>query len=259
MLREIVARQDWQTQGITAVNRLPAHTPLSSWRSEGEARMGGLSPSRLLLDGEWQFSWFEAPERVPEQWLVEDLPDACPIKVPGNWQLAAAYPGARPVTDVPIYTNIKYPFPCDPPRVPAENPTGCYSREFTVAADWLAEGQTRIIFDGVDSAFHLFCNGRWVGYSQDSRLPAEFDLTPFLQAGANRLAVLVLRWSDGSYLEDQDMWRMSGIFRSVSLLHKPTRHLMDIRVTPELDACYRDARLKVEGQRGRSVGGGQPL
>ena len=172
MLREIVARQDWQTQGITAVNRLPAHTPLSSWRSEGEARMGGLSPSRLLLDGEWQFSWFEAPERVPEQWLVEDLPDACPIKVPGNWQLAAAYPGARPVTDVPIYTNIKYPFPCDPPRVPAENPTGCYSREFTVAADWLAEGQTRIIFDGVDSAFHLFCNGRWVGYSQDSRLPA---------------------------------------------------------------------------------------
>ena len=106
MLREIVARQDWQTQGITAVNRLPAHTPLSSWRSEGEARIGGLSPSRLLLDGEWQFSWFEAPERVPEQWLVEDLPDACPIKVPGNWQLGAAYPGARPVTDVPIYTNI---------------------------------------------------------------------------------------------------------------------------------------------------------
>ncbi|MCR3939482.1 MULTISPECIES: beta-galactosidase [Aeromonas] len=254
MLREIVARQDWQTQGITAVNRLPAHTPLSSWRSEGEARMGGLSPSRLLLDGEWQFSWFEAPERVPEQWLVEDLPDACPIKVPGNWQLAAAYPGARPVTDVPIYTNIKYPFPCDPPRVPAENPTGCYSREFTVAADWLAEGQTRIIFDGVDSAFHLFCNGRWVGYSQDSRLPAEFDLTPFLQAGANRLAVLVLRWSDGSYLEDQDMWRMSGIFRSVSLLHKPARHLMDIRVTPELDACYRDARLKVELQAANGAG-----
>ncbi|MFQ2100428.1 beta-galactosidase [Aeromonas sanarellii] len=248
MLREIVARQDWQTQVITSVNRLPTHTPLSSWRSEAEARAGLSSPSRMLLDGEWRFSFFGAPEQVPERWVNEDLPDATAIRVPGNWQLDAAYPGLRPATDVPIYTNIKYPFPCDPPRVPAENPTGCYSREFALPTDWLAGGQTRVIFDGVDSAFHLFCNGRWVGYSQDSRLPAEFDLSPFLQAGANRLAALVLRWSDGSYLEDQDMWRMSGIFRSVSLLHKPARHLMDIRVTPELDACYRDARLKVDLQ-----------
>lgn len=254
MLREIVARQDWQTQAITAVNRLPAHTPLFSWRSEAAARDDLASPSRTLLDGEWCFSFFAAPELVPEHWLVEDLPDACAIKVPGNWQLDATYPGLRPATDVPIYTNIKYPFLCDPPRVPAENPTGCYSREFSVPADWLASGQTRIIFDGVDSAFHLFCNGRWVGYSQDSRLPAEFDLTPFLQAGDNRLAVLVLRWSDGSYLEDQDMWRMSGIFRSVSLLHKPARHLMDIRVTPELDACYRDARLKIALQVANGTG-----
>lgn len=254
MLREIVARQDWQTQAITAVNRLPAHTPLFSWRSEAAARDDLASPSRTLLDGEWRFSFFEAPELVPEHWLVEDLPDACAIKVPGNWQLDAAYPGLRLATDVPIYTNIKYPFPCDPPRVPAENPTGCYSREFSVPADWLASGQTRIIFDGVDSAFHLFCNGRWVGYSQDSRLPAEFDLTSFLCGGDNRLAVLVLRWSDGSYLEDQDMWRMSGIFRSVSLLHKPVRHLMDIRVTPELDACYRDGRLKIALQAANGAG-----
>lgn len=254
MLREIVARQDWQTQVITSVNRLPTHTPLSSWRSEAEARAGLSSPSRMLLDGEWRFSFFGAPEQVPERWVNEDMPDATDIRVPGNWQLDAAYPGLRPATDVPIYTNIKYPFPCDPPRVPAENPTGCYSREFALPADWLAGGQTRVIFDGVDSAFHLFCNGRWVGYSQDSRLPAEFDLSPFLQAGANRLAALVLRWSDGSYLEDQDMWRMSGIFRSVSLLHKPARHLMDIRVTPELDACYRDARLKVDLQVNEGCG-----
>ncbi|MFM5213860.1 beta-galactosidase [Aeromonas hydrophila] len=254
MLREIVARQDWQTQAITAVNRLSAHTPLFSWRSEAAARDDLASPSRTLLDGEWRFSFFAAPELVPEHWLVKDLPDACAIKVPGNWQLDAAYPGLRPATDVPIYTNIKYPFPCDPPRVPADNPTGCYSRDFSVPADWLASGQTRIIFDGVDSAFHLFCNGRWVGYSQDSRLPAEFDLTSFLCGGDNRLAVLVLRWSDGSYLEDQDMWRMSGIFRSVSLLHKPVRHLMDIRVTPELDACYRDGRLKIALQAANGAG-----
>ncbi|MDM5141383.1 beta-galactosidase [Aeromonas bestiarum] len=254
MLREIVARQDWQTQAITSVNRLSAHTPLFSWRSEADARADLASPSRLLLDGEWRFSFFEAPERVPDGWLTQDLPQACAIRVPGNWQLDAAYPASRPLTDGPIYTNIKYPFPCDPPRVPAANPTGCYSREFSVPADWLAGGQTRIIFDGVDSAFYLFCNGRWVGYSQDSRLPAEFDLSPFLQAGGNRLAVLVLRWSDGSYLEDQDMWRLSGIFRSVTLLHKPDRHLMDIRVTPELDACYRDARLKIELQAANAAG-----
>ena len=246
MLREILARQDWQTQAITAVNRLPAHTPLSSWRSEADARAGTPSPSRLLLDGDWQFSFFEAPEQVPADWIEQDLADATTVRVPGNWQLQGL--------DRPIYTNIKYPFPCDPPRVPAENPTGCYSREFELPAHWLASGQTRIIFDGVDSAFHLFCNGRWVGYSQDSRLPAEFDLTPFLQAGPNRLAALVLRWSDGSYLEDQDMWRLSGIFRSVSLLHKPVRQLMDVRLTPVLDACYRDARLKLDVQVNAGAG-----
>lgn len=254
MLREILARQDWQTQAITSVNRLAAHTPLSSWRTEAAARAGLASSSRLLLDGDWQFSFFEAPELVPDAWLEQDLPGATSIRVPGNWQLDAAYPAARPLTDGPIYTNIKYPFPCDPPRVPALNPTGCYSREFGVSADWLESGQTRIAFDGVDSAFHLFCNGRWVGYSQDSRLPAEFDLTPFLQAGTNRLAALVLRWSDGSYLEDQDMWRMSGIFRSVHLLHKPARQLLDVRVTPQLDACYRDARLRVALQVNAGAG-----
>ena len=229
MLREIVARQDWQTQAITSVNRLPAHTPLFSWRSETDARAGLPSPSRILLDGDWRFSFFGAPELVPEEWLNEDLPDSTLIRVPGNWQLQGF--------DRPIYTNIKYPFPCDPPRVPAENPTGCYSREFELSADWLTSGQTRLIVDGVDSAFHPFCDGRGVGYSQDSRLPAEFDLGDFLQAGTNRLAVLVLRWSDGSYLEDQDMWRMSGIFRSVSLLHKPERRLLYLRLTPVLDAC----------------------
>ena len=144
MLREIVARQDWQTQAITSVNRLPTHTPLSSWRSEAEARAGLPSPSRMLLDGEWRFSFFGAPEQVPERWGNEDLPDATAIRVPGNWQLDAVYPGLRPATDVPIYTNIKYPFPCDPPRVPAENPTGCYSREFALPTDWLAGGQWEV-------------------------------------------------------------------------------------------------------------------
>lgn len=237
-LAQCLARRDWQNPAVTSLHRLPAHTPQRSWRNIEAARQEQSSPSLVSLNGEWQFSYFSAPERVPESWLQADLTDSQPIPVPANWQMQGY--------DIPIYTNIKYPFPCTPPFVPEENPTGCYSTTFTVDAAWLASGQTRVIFDGVNSAFYLWCNGQWVGYSQDSRLPAEFDLTPYLQAGPNRLAVLVLRWSDGNYLEDQDMWRMSGIFRDVSLLHKPDTRLANILVRPELDACYRDAQLHLQ-------------
>ncbi|RTF05205.1 beta-galactosidase, partial [Serratia marcescens] len=178
-----------------------------------------------------------------EGWLQQDLPDAAPLAVPGNWQLAGY--------DAPIYTNVRYPFPVDPPRVPEDNPTGCYSRTFSVDPAWLAAGQTRVIFDGVNSAFYLWCNGHWVGYSQDSRLPAEFDLSPWLQPGENRLAVMVLRWCDGSYLEDQDMWRMSGIFRDVSLLHKPAAHLSDVRITTPLHDRFTRGELVVTARASR--------
>nr|WP_255306839.1 glycoside hydrolase family 2 TIM barrel-domain containing protein [Gilliamella apicola] len=142
---------------------------------------------------------------------------------------------------MPVYTNIRYPFPYNPPYVPDENPTGCYSRYFSVT-----KGDTRIIFDGVSSAFHLWCNGQWVDYSQDSRISAEFDLTPFLKVGKNRIAVLVLKWCDGNYLEDQDMWRLSGIFRNVSLLNKPKSHLSDIHIDTLLDDCYQNATLSLQ-------------
>ena len=140
--------------------------------------------------------------------------------------------------DAPIYTNVTYPIPVNPPYVPHENATGCYSLTFTISEAERRDGQTRIIFDGVNSAFHLWCNGRWVGYGQDSRLPSEFDLSEFLVSGENRLAVMVLRWSDGSYLEDQDMWRMSGIFRDVSLLNKPVTQISDLRITTHLNEDF---------------------
>ncbi len=237
-LAQCLARRDWENPAVTSLNRLAAHTPQSSWRDPEAARLGQPSASVISLNGDWQFSYFAAPEQVPEAWLQADLPGSQPIPVPSNWQMHGY--------DIPIYTNIKYPFPCTPPFVPAENPTGCYSTTFDVSAEWLSSGQTRVIFDGVNSAFYLWCNGHWVGYSQDSRLPAEFDLTPYLQAGSNRLAALVLRWSDGNYLEDQDMWRMSGIFRDVSLLHKPATRLANVLARPELDACYRDAQLHLQ-------------
>ena len=234
---QILAREDWQNQTITHLNRLPAHPTFASWRDTDAARKNQPSAFRRRLDGQWQLSWARSPFDVDARWLEDDLPDSRSTPVPSNWQMQGY--------DAPIYTNVRYPIDTTPPRVPQENPTGCYSLTFRVDESWRADGQTQIIFDGVNSAFHLWCNGEWVGYSQDSRLPAAFDLSPYLQPGDNRICVMVMRWSAGTWLEDQDMWRMSGIFRSVWLLNKPTLHLCDVQLTPQLDALYRDAELLV--------------
>ncbi|EKN4693012.1 beta-galactosidase [Yersinia ruckeri] len=236
-LATVLARRDWENSGITQYNRLDTHPPFQSWRDINQARNDMASSRLRTLNGNWNFSYFSQPEAVPSSWVANDLPDAALLPVPANWQLFGY--------DCPIYTNVQYPIPVNPPYVPTENPTGCYSTEFTLSPDWHASGQTRIIFDGVSSAFYLWCNGQWVGYSQDSRLPAEFDLTPYLNSGKNRLAVMVLRWSDGSYLEDQDMWRMSGIFRDVTLLHKPDIHLRDIHIQTLLSPGFHSAELTV--------------
>ncbi|SHL12212.1 tryptophan synthase, alpha chain [Paraburkholderia terricola] len=236
----VLQRRDWENPGVTQLNRLAAHPPFASWRNSEEARTDRPSQQLRSLNGEWRFAWFPAPEAVPESWLECDLPEADTVVVPSNWQMHGY--------DAPIYTNVTYPITVNPPFVPTENPTGCYSLTFNVDESWLQEGQTRIIFDGVNSAFHLWCNGRWVGYGQDSRLPSEFDLSAFLRAGENRLAVMVLRWSDGSYLEDQDMWRMSGIFRDVSLLHKPTTQISDFHVATRFNDDFSRAVLEAEVQ-----------
>ncbi len=237
ILSTLLARRDWENPGVTQWNRLPAHVPLSGWRDEQTAREEGDSSSIRSLNGDWQFSFFAAPEQVPDSWTQEDCADAVVMPVPSNWQMQGF--------DTPIYTNVTYPIAVNPPFVPAENPTGCYSLTFDMDASWLESGQTRLVFEGVNSAFYLWCNGQWVGYSQDSRLPAEFDVSSFLRVGSNRLAVMVLRWCDGSYLEDQDMWRMSGIFRDVTLLHKPDTHITDYHVVTELNADYDRAQLQL--------------
>ncbi len=244
-LAAVLARRDWETPGVTQRNRMAAHPPFCSWRCVEGAQRNERSDRLVSLNGDWQFCWFPSPESVPESWLQADLPDADTVPVPSNWQMLGY--------DAPIYTNVTYPIPVNPPYVPGENATGCYSLTFCVDDKWLAEGQTRVIFDGVNSAFHLWCNGHWVGYGQDSRLPSDFDLTAYLQAGENRLAVLVLRWSDGTYLEDQDMWRMSGIFRDVSLLHKPSLQIADFHLNTHLNSEYNRARLEAEVRIGGYV------
>ncbi len=151
----VLAREDWQNQSITHLNRLPAHPVFASWRDELAARDNLPSSRRRQLDGEWQFSYARSPFAVDAQWLTQDLPDCRGTPVPSNWQMEGY--------DAPIYTNVRYPIDTTPPRVPEDNPTGCYSLHFTVEDTWRENGQTQIIFDGVNSAFHLWCNGVWVG------------------------------------------------------------------------------------------------
>ena len=236
---DILVRRDWENPLVTSAHRLTAHSPLFAFTDATQALAGQESPNRRSLNGPWDFALYDRPEAVNPDFLTEASrpADAVTIEVPSNWQCRGF--------DRPIYTNVQYPFEVDPPRVPADNPTGCYATTFSLT-DKDLDRDIRVCFDGVNSAFHLWCNGVWVGYSQDSRLPAEFDLTSHVHSGDNRLAVMVLRWSDGSYLEDQDMWWLSGIFRDVGLLLKPKRAIEDVVVRTELDAAYRDADLVVQ-------------
>ncbi|MGL5431118.1 MAG: beta-galactosidase [Vibrio sp.] len=233
----ILQRRDWENPQSVNINCLKAHSPLSSFREIEHAR-DGIHSQRKSLNGKWRFKLFDAPEQVDGEFIDTQFNDTGwdNISVPSNWQLQGY--------DKPIYANVKYPFEVTPPLVPSDNPTGCYRTKVSLSEDDLANTQ-RIIFDGVNSAFHLWCNGAWVGYSQDSRLPSEFNLDSYLEVGENTLAVMVIRWSDGSYLEDQDMWWLSGIFRDVTLLSKPQSCIEDVFITPDLDACYRDGSLSI--------------
>ena len=238
VVAQVVAQKDWQNPVVFQRNRVNGHSPLNGFVTQDDAKQN-VNAQKQSLNGEWEFRLYPQPEAVDEDLLSEELSEAAnwqPITVPSNWQMQGF--------DKPIYCNVKYPFPVNPPEVPSDNPTGCYRTTFSVTENALQQ-RNHIVFEGVNSAFHLWCNGEYVGYSQDSRLPAEFNLTSFLKAGENRLAVMVIRWSDGSYLEDQDMWWLSGIFRDVVLVTKPQHDIQDVFATPKLDACYRDGSLDV--------------
>ena len=233
----ILQRRDWENPQSVNIHCLKAHSPLASFRSLSDAQRNQC-PQRISLNGQWKFQLFSAPETINGEFIHPDFDDTqwSEITVPSNWQLQGY--------DTPIYANVKYPFEVNPPYVPVDNPTGCYRTTLALTEFDLTQTQ-RIIFDGVNSAFHLWCNGIWIGYSQDSRLPSEFDLTEYLHLGENTLSVMVIRWSDGSYLEDQDMWWLSGVFRDVTLLSKPKQCIEDVFITPDLDACYRDGHLSI--------------
>ncbi|MCU1598239.1 MAG: Beta-galactosidase, partial [Glaciihabitans sp.] len=190
---------------------------------------------QLSLDGSWRFSW------SPDAQAPTDPTDRGEtwgeLPVPAHWQLNGF--------GSPIYTNVQYPFPVDPPLVPEQNPTGNYRTTFEVPASW-SGGRTLLRFDGVDSWFELWLNGKVVGTSSGSRLTVEFDVTDFLRAGSNLIAVRVHQWSFASYIEDQDQWWLSGIFRSVALLHRPDGGIDDVFAHADFDRATGRGSLRVD-------------
>jgi len=245
-------KSDWEDQHVLHRNRLPARARFTAYPDEAAARRGASSPWELSLNGLWRFHYAPSPAEAPPDAAAEDCDDAGwdSIPVPGNWQM---YGYGRP-----HYTNVRYPFPIDPPRVPSQNPTGSYRRSFHLPAGW-PERRLILRFDGVDSAFEVYLNGRYAGFSKGSRNPAEFDVTEHARAGENLLAVRVYQWSDGSYLEDQDMWWLSGIFRDVTLIAEPPAAFWDLAVDPGLHADTRAATLGVRATVRRDTGQAGPL
>lgn len=199
----------------------------------------GSSPYFSLLNGRWSFKYVEHPAYIPEDFYREDFEENSwdTIPVPSNWQMHGY--------DSHNYTNIEYPYPLDPPFVPDKNPAGLYRHWFDIPDAW--NGRRVIIsFGGVNSSFTLWINGKRIGYGQCSHMPFEFDITDFVNLGANLLAVRVNKWSATSYLEDQDFWRLSGIFREVYVYSIPQIHISDAFVKTKLDESYNDALYSIE-------------
>jgi beta-galactosidase len=234
---------DWENPQMIGRNKEAARATAIPF-ADLEAALSGdpeLSPWYASLNGSWSFNWSPNPAERPVGFFdpAFDVSAWDEIPVPANWQLHGH--------GYPIYTNVRYPWgEPDPPRVPYDfNPVGSYRRTFTVPEDWNPR-QVYLHFAGVSSAFYLWVNGHEVGYSQGSRTPAEFDITDYLRPGENMLAAEVYRYTDGSYLECQDFWRISGIFRDVFLYTLDDLHIRDFQVHTDLDENYRDAELGIE-------------
>lgn len=192
------------------------------------------------LCGEWDFKWLPSVDAITDLSAeFSSLPDKIPV--PGCWQmqLGRGY-------DVPQYTNVSYPFPCDPPYLPDDIPCGLYRRTFTLCREQIDGKRTYINFEGVDSCFYLYVNGTFAAYSQVSHGTSEIDLTSLLRVGGNEICLVVVKWCEGSYLEDQDKFRLSGIFREVYLLFRDEEHIRDVFLRPTLSDDCRDGTLRIE-------------
>ncbi|PQJ80631.1 glycoside hydrolase family 2 TIM barrel-domain containing protein [Polaribacter porphyrae] len=234
-------QNDWENPKVNQINRLEAHTTFYSYESKSLAinNQREKSDNFKLLNGDWKFHWVAKPADAIDRFQKNDYNSSNwkTIDVPSNWEMRGY--------GIPIYTNSTYPFFSDFPFINHnDNPVGHYIKTFTIDDPWI-EKDVILHFGGVSSAFYVWINGEFVGYSEDTRLPSEFNITNHLKKGKNKIAVKVFRWSDGSYLEAQDHWRMSGIEREVFLQAVPKVRLSDFTIRTKLDKDYKDAVLQI--------------
>lgn len=232
----------WENHQIDGINRMPARAHFLTFPSKEKALLNNNRYTHAFknLNGIWKFMFLDAPEYSPEGFFNSDfdVTKMDDITVPGNWQLQG-YGKMH-------YSDLWYNFPINPPYVPTENPTGIYKRTFFVEESY-RDKKIIIRFCGVDSAYHLWINGKEVGYSKVARNESEFDITDIIRVGEeNDVTVRVYQWSDGTYLEDQDMWWESGIFRDVELIGVPKDGINDYKVIADLDDEYKNGIFKVE-------------
>ena len=248
------SKNDWENERVFAVNKEPGHPTLIPYASEAEMTADPAyrkpwvrteSSRVMLLNGKWKFHWVADPENRPLSFFKPsfDVSAWADIDVPSCWEMKGY--------GTPLYTNVTYPFMDNPPFIQAQkgytmekepNPVGSYRRDFTLPAHWKGQ-EVYIHFDGVYSAFYLWVNGKKVGYSQGSNNDAEFNITQYVRSGRNVVAVEVYKWSDGSYLEDQDMFRFGGIHRDVYLMARPKVHFTDFRLESEFNENLSEAVL----------------
>lgn len=233
---------DWENQSIIRVGAEEPRATFYAYPSEETAKAYDRtqSPWFVLLNDDWKFNFVEKPADRPLSFYQTDYDDSdwTSISVPSNWEMQGY--------SQPLYTNVTYPFPKNPPFIPHDdNPVGSYRHSFELPADWKGR-ETILTFDGVKSACYVWVNGHQMGYSQGSRTSVEFNITSVVKPGKNIIAVEVYRWCDGSYLEDQDCWRMSGIYRDVYLTSRAPLHLRDVAITTDLDNDYNDATFNVD-------------
>lgn len=232
----------WETPEITEINRLPMHANFLTSRLETiEQDLKNDHDDLLCLDGTWDFKLFSKPEEITQADLVDVKEGWRDISVPANWTMEIE-------EDLPQYTNVQMPFENKPPFVPKENPTGLYKKVFD-CPDLFKDRRTVLHIGGAESCIFVYLNGQFVGMGKDSRLPSEFDLSPYLQEKDNTLCVVCIRWSDASYVEDQDHWWMAGLYRSVYLYSTPKVYLEDIQLNAllneDLKGAELDAKIKI--------------
>ena len=233
---------DWENPAVFQINREPARAAFLPYADVSSAIADDYSrsPWYMTLDGDWKFQWSPTPDQRPKDFYKTDfnVTNWKEISVPSNWELKGY--------GIPIYTNSTYPFPKNPPFIDhSDNPVGSYRRDFILPANW-DQRRVYLHFEGGTSAMYIWVNGQKVGYSENTKSPAEFDITPYVKAGKNLVAVEAYRWSDGSYLEDQDFWRISGIDRDVYLYSTENVRINDFFVRPDLDSRYKNGSLAVD-------------